>query len=278
VELSERYAKYSKLELSRPADGVLQIVLQGHGRANALGSGNPSRNGRNMERDVDADPATRVAVVRGPGDAFAAGGDINMVEVFGKDWEKKMAGGWKEARDIVYNIINCSKPVVLRDQGWCGGAPGSPSHCWRTSRLPRESAKDSGCAYQAGHRCRRSRRRHLAPAVRDGQGEILPAAVRGAVRRGSRKDRPSFRCVSTTTRFYDTALQVAIRLAAGAQSAIRWSKYALNNWLRTAGPIFDASLALESLGFFLAQRSVEGIAAFREEKGLRCFHRSRPCS
>jgi len=37
-ELSERYAKYSKLELSSPADGVLQIVLQGHGRANALGA------------------------------------------------------------------------------------------------------------------------------------------------------------------------------------------------------------------------------------------------
>jgi len=65
-------------------------------------------------------PRPRVAVVRGPGDAFAAGGDINMVEVFGKDWEK-MAGGWKEARDIVYNIINCSKTGRLRDQGWCGG-------------------------------------------------------------------------------------------------------------------------------------------------------------
>ena len=32
------------------------------------------------------------------------------------------------------------------------------------------------------------------------------------------------------------AVEVATRLAEGAQSAIRWTKYALNNWLRQAGP------------------------------------------
>jgi enoyl-CoA hydratase len=47
----------------------------------------------------------------------------------------------------------------------------------------------------------------------------------------------------------EKALSVAIRLAEGAPSAIRWTKYALNNWLRSAGPIFDTSLALEILGF-----------------------------
>ena len=34
-----------------------------------------------------------------------------------------------------------------------------------------------------------------------------------------------------------TALETANDLAGGAQSAIRWTKYALNNWLRQAGPI-----------------------------------------
>src|SRR5258707_1212042 len=45
------------------------------------------------------------------------------------------------------------------------------------------------------------------------------------------------------------SLEVAVRLAEGAQSAIRWTKYALNNWLRSAGPSFAASLALEFPGF-----------------------------
>ena len=46
-----------------------------------------------------------------------------------------------------------------------------------------------------------------------------------------------------------TALKIATRLAEGAPAAIRWTKYALNNWLRSAGPTFDASLALEFLAF-----------------------------
>jgi enoyl-CoA hydratase/carnithine racemase len=45
------------------------------------------------------------------------------------------------------------------------------------------------------------------------------------------------------------AVEVATKLAEGAQSTIRWTKYALNNWLRNMGPTFDASLALEFLGF-----------------------------
>ena len=48
----------------------------------------------------------------------------------------------------------------------------------------------------------------------------------------------------------EKALEVAGQTdAGGAQSAIRWTKYSLNNWLRMAGPTFDASTALEMLGF-----------------------------
>jgi enoyl-CoA hydratase len=61
------------------------------------------------------------------------------------------------------------------------------------------------------------------------------------------------------------AEQVAIRLAEGAQSAIRWTKYALNNWLRQAGPSFDASLALEFLGF-TGPEAREGLASHREKR------------
>jgi len=35
------------------------------------------------------------------------------------------------------------------------------------------------------------------------------------------------------------ALDVADRLARGSQLAVRWTKRALNNWLRQAGPIFE---------------------------------------
>ncbi|HEV7466557.1 MAG TPA: enoyl-CoA hydratase, partial [Candidatus Dormibacteraeota bacterium] len=51
----------------------------------------------------------------------------------------------------------------------------------------------------------------------------------------------------------------------GPQLAIRWTKRALNNWLRQAGPIFDASLALEMLNFF-DEDVAEGAAAILEKR------------
>jgi enoyl-CoA hydratase len=66
-------------------------------------------------------------------------------------------------------------------------------------------------------------------------------------------------------RVHTMAFEVARKLAAGSPTAISWTKYALNNWLRSAGPIFDASLALEFLGFSGPDAS-EGVAARRAKR------------
>ena len=62
-----------------------------------------------------------------------------------------------------------------------------------------------------------------------------------------------------------TALDVAEDLSNGAQSAIRWTKYALNNWLRVNGPLFDTSTALELLGF-AGEEAREGLASHLEKR------------
>jgi len=63
----------------------------------------------------------------------------------------------------------------------------------------------------------------------------------------------------------ERALAIAVRLAEGSQAALRHTKLALNNWLRAAGPAFDASLALEFLD--LTGPDVhEGVAAVREKR------------
>jgi enoyl-CoA hydratase len=61
------------------------------------------------------------------------------------------------------------------------------------------------------------------------------------------------------------ALETALDLANGAQSAIRWTKYALNNWLRVNGPLFDTSTALEMLGF-TGVEAREGLASHLEKR------------
>jgi enoyl-CoA hydratase len=63
----------------------------------------------------------------------------------------------------------------------------------------------------------------------------------------------------------DVALGIATDLANGSQSALRWTKYSLNNWLRSAGPIFDASTALEMLGF-MGEDVKEGVKSLREKR------------
>jgi enoyl-CoA hydratase len=64
------------------------------------------------------------------------------------------------------------------------------------------------------------------------------------------------------------AYEIADRLAQGAQDAIRWTKYSLNNWLRQAGPAFDTSLALEFMGFG-GPDVREGIQSLRERRPPR---------
>jgi enoyl-CoA hydratase len=61
------------------------------------------------------------------------------------------------------------------------------------------------------------------------------------------------------------ALEVATKLAQGAQSAIRWTKHTLNHWYRQLGPVFDASLAYEFYGFG-GPDAREGVAALKEKR------------
>jgi enoyl-CoA hydratase len=63
----------------------------------------------------------------------------------------------------------------------------------------------------------------------------------------------------------DKAMEVARKLARGPQQAVRFTKRSLNNWLRVAGPAFDASLALEMMGFFSADLA-EGVSALQEKR------------
>jgi enoyl-CoA hydratase len=67
---------------------------------------------------------------------------------------------------------------------------------------------------------------------------------------------------------FPRAREVAKRLAAGSPTANRWTKHALNNWLRMMGPTFDNSIALEFLGF-TGPDIREGLASLKEKRAPR---------
>jgi enoyl-CoA hydratase len=61
------------------------------------------------------------------------------------------------------------------------------------------------------------------------------------------------------------AVYRAVALAEGAPTALRWTKQALNSWLRVAMPHFDAALATEFLGF-AGTEIQEGLSALRQQR------------
>src|SRR6202011_3116426 len=70
---------------------------------------------------VDRDPEVRVAVIRGAGKAFSAGGSFDLLKDLTRDYATRTRV-MREARDIVLNVINCSKPVVSAIHGPAVGA------------------------------------------------------------------------------------------------------------------------------------------------------------
>ena len=218
-----------------------------------------------MWREIDRDPDVSVAVLRGAGRGFSAGGDFDLVQEMADDFQVG-ARVWKEARDLVYNVINCSKPIVSAMHGPAVGA-GLVAGLLADISIAAESARIID-----GHT-------RLGVAAGDHAAIVWPLLCGMAKAKyhlllceplsGAEAERIGLvsLCVPDD-RLEETSLDVAARLAAGAPSALRWTKYALNNWLRMAGPSFDTSLALEFLGFS-GPEIQEGLASFREKREPR---------
>ncbi|WP_219462127.1 enoyl-CoA hydratase/isomerase family protein [Nonomuraea rhizosphaerae] len=252
---------YEKLKIDTPAEGVLRITISEPRRRNAVDM-TGHRELAEIWRDVDRDDSVRVALVRGEGEAFSAGGDLSMIEEMTRDHATRMRV-FAEARDIVYNVINCSKPIVSAVQGPAVGAGlavallADVSVAGRTARII------------DGHT-------RLGVAAGDHAAIVWPLLCGMAKAKyhlllcepvtGEQAERMGLvsLCVEDDE-VHGRAMEIAQRLAAGSQEAIRLTKYSLNNWLRMAGPAFDASLAMEFLGFSGPDIG-EGVRALREKR------------
>lgn len=258
------YASYERLKIDWARDGVLRVTISAPGRLNAVDTVG-HRELAEIWRDADADPRVRAIVVRGEGTAFSAGGDLAMIEEMMADYEVR-SRVLREARDIVYNVLNCGKPVVSAIQGPAVGAGlavallADVSVAGRTARII------------DGHT-------RLGVAAGDHAAIVWPLLCGLAKAKyhlllcepltGAEAERIGLVSVCVDDGdVHERALEIAGRLADGAAQAIAFTKYALNNWLRLAGPAFDASLALEFYGF-AGPDLREGVQALREKRPPR---------
>ncbi|MEY4373717.1 MAG: enoyl-CoA hydratase, partial [Actinomycetota bacterium] len=112
-------ALYPSFRFDRPAEGVLRLTLDAPG-LNAV-SPDAHRELAEVWLTVDRDPDTRVAIIQGAGKAFSAGGSFELLDAITTDYGVK-ARTMREARDLVMNVINCSKPIVSAIHGPAVGA------------------------------------------------------------------------------------------------------------------------------------------------------------
>jgi len=111
---------YRQLKFSRRDNGVLLITLDRPEKYNAADEEMHGELAR-VWKDVAAEPSVRVAVITGAGRAFSAGGDLAMVERIAGDYDR-VSHMLSEMSDLVYNMINCDKPIVSAINGAAVGA------------------------------------------------------------------------------------------------------------------------------------------------------------
>jgi enoyl-CoA hydratase len=117
--VSDRYDAFPHLSFDRPADGVLRITIEGPG-LNAVDH-DRHRELADVWLTVDRDPETNVALLQGAGKAFSAGGSFELINSVIDDYAARVRI-MREARDLVFNVINCSKPIVSAMHGPAVGA------------------------------------------------------------------------------------------------------------------------------------------------------------
>ncbi|WP_249416887.1 enoyl-CoA hydratase/isomerase family protein [Streptomyces sp. TS71-3] len=255
---------YEQLAFSRRDNGVLLITLDRPEKYNAADEGMHTELAR-VWNDVSADPGTRVAVITGAGKAFSAGGDLAMVERMAGDYDR-VSHMLKEMSDLVYNIVNCEKPIVSAINGVAVGA-GTVAALLADVAIAAEDAKIGD-----GHV-------KLGVAAGDHAAIIWPLLagmakaryylLTGEMITGAEAERIGMVAKALPRdQVLDEALRIADALATGSQPAIRLTKRTLNNWLRTFGPTFDQSAAYEMLTF-LGPDVVEGYTALREKRAPR---------
>ena len=117
--MTDRYADFGDLTFDRPSDRVLRITLDGPG----LNAVSPAvhRQLADVWRVIDRDPDTNVALLQGAGKAFSAGGSFELIDGVVHDYAQRTRV-LREARDLVLNIIACSKPIVSAVHGPAVGA------------------------------------------------------------------------------------------------------------------------------------------------------------
>ncbi|MSX16756.1 MAG: enoyl-CoA hydratase/isomerase family protein [Actinobacteria bacterium] len=211
---------------------------------------------------VGKDALTKVLVITGEGRAFSSGADLKEARVNPKS-PTGVVDIMHEATELVYGIVNLNKPVVSAINGAAVGS-GAAVALLADISVAADDAKiidghTSNGVVSGDHSvmiwpllCGMAKAKYLL---------MLNIPVTGA-------EAEKMGLVSLSVpkeEVVSKAMEIADRLAASSQQAIRGTKRTLNHWIRAAGPAFEHSLTLEMLDYH-SEDLREARAAFQEKR------------
>jgi enoyl-CoA hydratase len=261
--MADRYADFPSLRLELGDHGVMHLVLDGPG-LNSVGP-QMHRDLADVWPELDRDPDVRVVLVYGAGTAFSAGGSFDSIQAMIDDYETRMRV-MREARDLVLNLVAFDKPVVSGIRGPAVGAGLVVGMMADVSVVGRKAKIIDGHT-------------RLGVAAGDHAAICWPLLVGMAKAKyylltcdplsGEEAERIGLvsKCVEDDDVITE-AERIAVQLAQGPPTAIKWTKHSLNHWYRSAIPAFEASLGLEFIGFG-GPEVREGLAAHLEKRPPR---------
>ncbi|MDE8345029.1 MAG: enoyl-CoA hydratase/isomerase family protein [Acidocella sp.] len=261
--MSDRYAKFDRFLFDHPAPWVLRITMNRPEKMNAMDWAMDHQLAT-IWAAVDADPAVRVTIITGAGKAFCAGGDFSGISGdVSADPVERFNTSFKNARGLAMGIVNSRKPIISAINGAAVGAG------LAVALLADISIASKTAKLFDGHT-------RIGVAAGDHAAMIWPLLCGIAKTKyfllsnepmtGEEAERHNLVSLAVDAdQLQDRALEIATRIANTAPSAVAYTKYAVNHWLRQAEPIFDLSLALELIGFEGAEAR-EALASIGEKR------------
>lgn len=249
--LSDLYASFEGLLFDRPAPHILRVTIDNPSQANAV---TPAMHDSLVAvwPAIDRDPDTRVTIVTGSGQHFCAGGALDaMPSGAAEDRGSRFNADFGNARALVRALIEARKPIVSAINGAAVGA-GLAVALLADIPIAAKTAK-----LLDGHL-------RIGVVPGDHAAIIWPLLcglakakyflMTNETMTGAQAE--AMNLVALAVEADDLAaksVEVAVKLAAVAPTALRMTKYVLNHYLRQNQTIFDLSAALEMVNFGTAE-------------------------
>lgn len=251
---------YTSIQFERIGD-VLKVTLANpRNELNAV-DGEFHDELRRLFADLKVEREARAVLLTASGRAFSAGGDFNWMRGITKDDLYEMR---REGRQIFWNLLDVELPIVAAVNGPAIG-------------LGATIALLCDAIYMADSAVLADPHVRVGIAAGDGGAAIWPLVMGPALAKRYLMTGDSLSAVeaeryglvtgvTTPEELGETALKFAQKLAGGAPLAVRYTKAAINQYVKQAATTtFDYSMGLE-LVTFVSDDHQEALAALNEKR------------